>query len=126
MRTARNEPSRITSGRTRSDRFRFACVALCIPHHSRYVPNAHRSSLTAGVPPSLSLSPSLCHRSLVTSPQAGDFLFRQMMELTLKEDKEIIENIYPEYQKGFMNARYDQQVREKIATNTLIQIGCVD
>lgn len=34
-----------------------------------------------------------------------------MMDLTLREDKEIIENIYPEYQHGFMNARYDQQVR---------------
>ncbi|CAM9515384.1 unnamed protein product, partial [Hapterophycus canaliculatus] len=33
-----------------------------------------------------------------------------MMELTLREDKDIIENIYPEYQKGFMNARYDQQM----------------
>lgn len=33
-----------------------------------------------------------------------------MMELTLREDKEIIENIYPEYQRGFMNARYDKQV----------------
>ncbi|CAN0169522.1 unnamed protein product, partial [Laminaria digitata] len=42
--------------------------------------------------------------------KAGDFLFRQMMELTLREDKEIIENIYPEYQRGFMNARYDKQV----------------
>lgn len=48
---------------------------------------------------------------LVAAPQAGDFLFRQMMDLTLREDKEIIENIYPEYQHGFMNARYDQQVR---------------
>ena len=37
-------------------------------------------------------------------------MFRQMMELTLREDKEIIENIYPEYQRGFMNARYDKQV----------------
>lgn len=46
-------------------------------------------------------------------PQAGDFLFRQMMDLTLREDKEIIENIYPEYQHGFMNARYDQQVRRR-------------
>lgn len=37
-------------------------------------------------------------------------MFRQMMDLTLKEDKEIVESIYPEYQRGFMNARYDQQV----------------
>lgn len=43
--------------------------------------------------------------------QAGDFMFRQMMDLTLREDKDIIENIYPEYQRGFMNARYDRQVR---------------
>lgn len=43
--------------------------------------------------------------------QAGDALFRKMMEVTLTEDKEIIENIYPEYQKGFMNARYDRQVK---------------
>ena len=35
-----------------------------------------------------------------------------MMDFTLREDKDIIENIYPEYQRGFMNARYDQQVRE--------------
>lgn len=33
-----------------------------------------------------------------------------MMKLTLEEDKEIIEAIYPEYQKGFMNARFDKQV----------------
>ncbi len=32
------------------------------------------------------------------------------MDLTLREDKDIIESIYPEYQRGFMNARYDQQV----------------
>ena len=32
------------------------------------------------------------------------------MEVTLREDKEIVENIYPEYQRGFMNARYDKQV----------------
>lgn len=51
----------------------------------------------------------VAHR--ITLTQAGDFLFRQMMDLTLREDKEIIENIYPEYQHGFMNARYDQQVR---------------
>lgn len=37
-------------------------------------------------------------------------MFRKMMELTLEEDKEIIENIYPEYQQGFMNARFDKQV----------------
>lgn len=43
--------------------------------------------------------------------QAGDFLFRQMMNLTLKEDKDIVENVYPEYQQGFMNARYDKLVR---------------
>eukprot|EP00752_Nemacystus_decipiens_P011133 g9893.t1 len=51
--------------------------------------------------------------------QAGDFLFRQMMDLTLREDKEIIENIYPEYQHGFMNARYDQQMLQyrKAITN---------
>ncbi|CAM9680203.1 unnamed protein product [Ectocarpus fasciculatus] len=51
--------------------------------------------------------------------KAGDFLFRQMMDLTLKEDKEIIENIYPEYQRGFMNARYDQQMLQyrKAITN---------
>ncbi|CAM9914270.1 unnamed protein product, partial [Sphacelaria rigidula] len=42
--------------------------------------------------------------------KAGDALFRKMMEVTLTEDKEIIENIYPEYQKGFMNARYDRQM----------------
>lgn len=53
--------------------------------------------------------PRLCRR-LCFCRQAGDFLFRQMMELTLREDKEIIENIYPEYQRGFMNARYDKQV----------------
>ncbi|CBN75826.1 Rieske (2Fe-2S) domain protein [Ectocarpus siliculosus] len=51
--------------------------------------------------------------------KAGDFLFGQMMDLTLKEDKEIIENIYPEYQRGFMNARYDQQMLQyrKAITN---------
>lgn len=32
------------------------------------------------------------------------------MNLTLKEDKDIVESIYPEYQKGFMNARYDKQM----------------
>lgn len=37
-------------------------------------------------------------------------MFRQLMEVTLREDKEIVENIYPEYQRGFMNARYDKQV----------------
>lgn len=49
-------------------------------------------------------------RVLLLGPQAGDFLFKQMMDLTLREDKDIIENIYPQYQRGFMNARYDQQV----------------
>lgn len=51
------------------------------------------------------------------APQAGDFLFQQMMDLTLREDKEIIENIYPQYQHGFMNARYDQQVRTRHGTS---------
>eukprot|EP00903_Cladosiphon_okamuranus_P007084 g6884.t1 len=51
--------------------------------------------------------------------KAGDFLFQQMMELTLREDKDIIENIYPEYQHGFINARYDQQMLQyrKAITN---------
>ena len=33
-----------------------------------------------------------------------------MMKLTLEEDKGIIEAIYPEYQQGFMNARFDKLV----------------
>ncbi|CAN0375150.1 unnamed protein product [Discosporangium mesarthrocarpum] len=42
--------------------------------------------------------------------KAGDILFKKMMEVTLQEDKDIIENIYPEYQMGFMNAKFDKQV----------------
>lgn len=33
-----------------------------------------------------------------------------MMELTLREDKNILESLYPEYQRGFVNARHDKQV----------------
>lgn len=41
------------------------------------------------------------------------------MELTLKEDKGIVENIYPEYQHGFMNARYDKQA----STRSMGEVG---
>ncbi|KAG5183593.1 hypothetical protein JKP88DRAFT_277604 [Tribonema minus] len=41
---------------------------------------------------------------------AADLLFRQMMRVTLQEDKDIIEAIYPGYQRGYMNAKFDKQV----------------
>lgn len=37
-------------------------------------------------------------------------VFSKMMDKTLREDRVIIENSYPEYQRGFMNAPYDRQV----------------
>ncbi|CAM9442096.1 unnamed protein product [Phaeothamnion confervicola] len=41
---------------------------------------------------------------------AADWLFERMMKITFQEDKDIIENLYPEYQKGFMSAKFDRQM----------------
>ncbi|CAM9145448.1 unnamed protein product [Chrysoparadoxa australica] len=41
--------------------------------------------------------------------KAADFAITQMMKMTLQEDCDIIDNIYPEYQRGFMNSPFDKQ-----------------
>ena len=51
----------------------------------------------------------------ITHPQddgplnfAMDWVFQRLMDITLQEDKDIVESLYPEAGSGFMNARYDK------------------